>query len=227
MQRPRTPGAVQLGRLLLLLESLMWLAGAGVLIYIGVWLLGAGSAVVGSGDPDYLRSFRATVGAAAGVAATFAFVFAVILLVPSLLGVWSSIAIGKLRRSARGVGIFLAVLGILVDLGIVNGHYDNGNGDNVSAALPGIVLLAVNVVILYTWAFAGSTRAAFRAMRPAPVMYAAPPPGGGPVPQGYAPAPAYPQAGYPQPQAGYPQPAPAPPPPPPAAPDPPPPPPPA
>jgi hypothetical protein len=221
MQRPRTPGAVQLGRLLLILESLFWLALAGLFIYAGVWVLGASGAVESAGDPAYVHQFRSAVGAAAGVAAGFFFFFAVLMLVPSLLGLWSGIAIGKLRSSARIVGIVLAVIGILLDIGLLNLHYDNNNGDSGSAALPGLVLLIVNVAILYLWAFAGSTRAAFRAMRPAPVAYAAPPPGTAPYPQGY-PAP---QQGYPaqQPYAAA-EPAPAPPPPPPADPPPPPPP---
>jgi hypothetical protein len=191
MQRPRVPGSLTLGRVLLLVESVLWLLGAVAVAGVGVWFLSAGGAL--SNRLQQLGYSGANVSAAAGVVGGTVLAFAVVILVISVIGIWSGAAMGRLTTGPRVTGIVLASLGLL--LGIVSAlgsarttvHVTTGPSFRGSP-IPGIIIIVVNLLIIWALGFSGKTRAAFRSL---------PPPTGYPAmaPAGYGPPPAYGQPG--------------------------------
>jgi hypothetical protein len=190
MQRPQVPGSVTLGRVLLIVESVLWLLGAIAIAGVGVWFLSAGGDLVNRLH-QLGYSGANVVSATAGVIGGTVLAFAVVILVISIIGIWSGAAMGRLTAGPRVTGIVLASLGLL--LGIV-GALDatratvhTTTGAFRGSPIPGIVIIVVNLVILWALGFSGKTRAAFR--RLPPPTYA------GMAPAGYGPPPAYGQPG--------------------------------
>jgi hypothetical protein len=187
-QRPRVPGSLILGRVLLLVESVLWLLGAVAVAGVGVWFLSAGGAL--SNRLQQLGYSGANVSAAAGVVGGTVLAFAVVILVVAIIGIWSGVAIGRLTTGPRVTGIVLASLGLLI--GIVSAL--GTSRANVHAGtfrgtpIPGIIIIVVNLLIIWALGFSGKTRAAFRSL-PAPTGYPAM------APAGYGPPPAYGQPG--------------------------------
>ena len=190
-QRPRGPGSLILGRVLLLVESVLWLLGAIAVAGVGVWFLSAGGTLVNR--LQQIGYSGANVSAAAGVVGGTVLAFAVVILVISVIGIWAGAAMGRLTAGPRVTGIVLASLGLL--LGIVSAlgsarttvHMTTGPSFRGSP-IPGIIIIVVNLLIIWGLGFSGKTRAAFRSL---------PPPTGYPAmaPAGYGPPPAYGQPG--------------------------------
>ncbi len=199
MQRPRVPGSLTLGRVLLLVESVLWLLGAVAVAGVGVWFLSAGGAL--SNRLQQLGYSGANVSAAAGVVGGTVLAFAVVILVISFIGIWSGAAMGRLTGGPRVTGLVLASLGLIVGLlSTVGGsqtYVDTSNGTTFqSSPIPGLILIVLNVAIIWTLGLAASARAAFGGVRAGAGYPMAPPPGYGPPPgyppPGYGPAPGYP-----------------------------------
>ncbi|MGA8015890.1 MAG: hypothetical protein WCB85_08245 [Candidatus Dormiibacterota bacterium] len=203
MNRPPVPGSVTLGRVLLIIESVLWLL-LGLLAGLGgaLWFAGVRAlnlqqyGTAGNG-------VRLAADAIGGVLIGFGVVVAVL----AILGIWSGAAMGRLTGGPRVTGIVLACLGIVIGLfGAIGGSQtftDTTSGSTIRGnPIFGLVLIVLNLIIVWALGFAGSARAAFR--RLPPPGYAA----AGPyIPPGY---PAWPQAqpGWPTTQQGAPPPPP-------------------
>jgi hypothetical protein len=189
MQRRQVPGSVTLGRVLLIVESVLWLLGAVAVAGVGVWFLSAGGALVNR--LQQIGYSGANVSATAGVIGGTVLAFAVVILVISTIGIWSGAAMGRLTTGPRVTGIVLACLGLLI--GIVGALASSRTttvhtvGTFRGTPIPGIIIVVVNLLILWALGFSGKTRAAFRSL---------PPPGyAGMAPAGYGPPSAYGQPG--------------------------------
>lgn len=220
MYRPPVPGMVTLGRVLIIIESVLWALVALYTVVVGAVLNGASS------------SFGPFAGYGSRIAAG-AIIIGIAMLAMAVGGVWSGIAIGRLTTAPRVIGIILCTLGFLLGLFILIGSSStsvtvNGNTSSGGGAVFGIILMAVNGLIIYGWGIDGNSRAAFRSVTPGgypqspQMMYGGPPPAGqlpansgsygapqqpyGAPPPAYPPQPGYAQQGYPQ-QPGYPPPA--------------------
>ena len=106
MQRPQVPGSVTLGRVLLIVESVLWLLGAVAVAGVGIWFLSAGSALVNR--LQQVGYSGANVSAAAGVVGGTVLAFAAVILIVAIIGIWSGAAIGRLTTGPRVTGIVLA-----------------------------------------------------------------------------------------------------------------------
>jgi len=241
MQRPPVPGSVTLGRVLMIIESVLWLIAGVLLAVVGI-LAAAGTLTIHtirvSGSTGTVSAHSVGVGLA---------VFGVIVLVLAIVGLWSGVAMGRLTSGPRVTALVLATLGIVIGvlsaLGSSRTYVDVTTGKTYqSTPIAGIVILVINLLIVVAIGFAGSARAAFRSLPAAAYPLAAPPmgypgypgapssyPGApgqgypGAPPQAYpgvpapgypAPPPSYPAPppGVPSPPAGYPAPPPPPPP---------------
>ena len=221
MLRRPVPGTVTLGRVLLVVESALWLL-FGVLMFVGAIAIlsavsgGGGSVFPWAGaPPSSLQGGFTTIG-------VFVLVLGVAVVGMAGAGIWSAIAMGRLGGGARVTGIVLASLGAAVGIlntigGFTLGYLPGSGGAGTigySTAVPGLVLLAVNVLIISALALNRSAQEAFR--RPPPGVYAMAPPVAYAPPYGYPPPPqpyAYPpqQLQYPGQPPGYPAPPPGPP----------------
>ena len=189
MQRPRVPGSLILGRVLLIVESVLWLLGAIAVAGVGVWFLSAGGALVNR--LQQLGYSGANVSAAAGVVGGTVIAFAVVILVISVIGIWSGAALGRLTAGPRVTGIVLASLGLLIGIAGALGTSRttiHAAGTFRASPIPGIIIVVVNLLIIWALGFSGKTRAAFRSLPPPP-GYAAT------APAGYSPPPASGQPG--------------------------------
>jgi hypothetical protein len=221
MYRPPVPTWVTVARVLIIIESILWLLLGVLFIAVGVFVGGATSNL-----PAGLSGYA---GSVVGVL----IVFAVVIMALAALGIWSGIALGKLTGGPRISAIILCALGVIVGLLSLagGGTHTTSDGTTVTGSSPllGVIIIVVNALIIYGLAFDGHSRAAFRSATPGgymaapPMMYNAPPPSGSlppgsgsyGAPQGYPPQQqgyppqqqGYPQAppGYPQPPPGYPQ----------------------
>ena len=202
MQRPPVPGSVTAGRILLVVESVLWLVTGAALAVVAV-LTAAG--VV---HPHGLRNGHGGVLSAAAGVAIAAGIGGVIILALAGTGLWAGIAMGRLNPRARTVAILLACLGLAVGLLTVVGGRPAITATGRTAgggSILGAVEIIVNAAILWTLGLSGSARRAFR------WLPAGAGPGPAPIPAEYrawaqGPPPAAP------PLASYPPPPPPPPP---------------
>ncbi|MGI8848248.1 MAG: hypothetical protein ACR2GX_08325 [Candidatus Dormibacteria bacterium] len=204
MYQPPVPTWVTVGRVLIIVEGALWALLAVLLALAGAFVGSLGNSFPGAGN------------FASGVTSVFIIV-ALVILALAVLGIWSGVAIGKLTAGPRITGIVLCSLGLI--LGVLslfgNGHvtsetdvngYTTTSSSGGSSLVFGIILIALNALIIYSWAIDAAARAAFRGrasganMAGTPMMYGAPPPGTLPPGSGSYGAP---QQGYPQ-QPGYP-----------------------
>src|ERR1019366_3581963 len=206
MQRPQVPGSVTLGRVLLIVESGLWLLGARAVAAIGVWFLSAGKEEVVN-RLQQVGYTGANVSASGAVIGGTGLACAVVIFVIAVIGIWSGATMGRLTAGPRVTGIVLASLGLLI--GIVaaldrsRATVNTAAGTFRDTPLPGIIIAVVNLLIIWALGFSGKTRAAFRSLPPPPPGYAAM------APAGYGPPPAY---GQPAASDAYPPPPPPPPP---------------
>ena len=188
MQRPPVPGSVTLGRVLLILESVLWLlaglavGGFGVLVFTAVANINNRLAQIGyTGTPF-------TTAEAGAVGGTLVVVGVVILII-AIIGIWSGAAMGRLTGGPRVIAIVLSCLGLVIGILSVIGGLRRGvtvtTGTTTirDTPIPGIVILAVNLVIIWCLGFARSARAAFRSLPTAAYPMTAPA-GYGPAPYG-------------------------------------------
>lgn len=200
MYRPPVPGSVTLGRVLLIIESVLWLL-LGLLAGVGgaLWFAGVRAlnlqqyGTAGNG-------VRLAADAIGGVLIGFGVVVAVL----AILGIWSGAAMGRLTGGPRVTGIVLACLGIVIGIFGAIGGSQTVTNTSTGSTLRGnpifeLVLIVLNLIIVWAIGFAGSARAAFRRL---------PPPGyaavGPSIPPGY-PAWSPAQQAWPQSQPAWPQ----------------------
>jgi hypothetical protein len=205
MQRPPVPGSVTLGRVLLIVEAALWLLGGLAIAAVGVIFLSAGS-LINNRLAQIGYSGSNVASTAAGVVGGTVLAFAVVIVILAILGIWAGVALGRLTSGPRVTGLVLATLGLILGiLSAIGGAQRASAGGTTlhSSPIPGIVLIVVNLLIIYVLGFAGSARAAFRALPPP-----AYPMGGGygPPPGGYPPAFGQPAAPFGQPGVQYGQP---------------------
>jgi hypothetical protein len=205
MQRPPVPGSVTLGRVLLIVEAALWLLGGLAVAAVGIFFLSAGATI----NNDLAKiGYTGTnvVSTAAGVVGGTVLAFAVVILILAVLGIWAGVALGRLTSGPRVTGLVLSTLGLI--LGIISALSgasrvtDGGTGIHASP-IPGIVLIVINALIIYTLGFAGSARTAFRALPPPAYPMGGgygPPPGG--YPQAFGQPAGQPVVQYGQPGAG-------------------------
>ncbi|HYA01312.1 MAG TPA: DUF3824 domain-containing protein [Candidatus Binatia bacterium] len=186
MYRPPVPGSVTLGRVLLILESALWLL-LGVLACIGGAVVLAGASNINLNQIPGLANANLTLSALGGIMLGAG----IVLLLLSILGIWSGAAMGRLTGGPRVTGIVLASLGVLVGISDTAGALAQNRP--TSTLITGIVILVVNVLIIWAIGFSGSARRAFHAV-PGQTGMPYPAPAGG-----YGPTP-----GYPMPPYGYP-----------------------
>jgi len=190
MQRPPVPGSVTLGRVLLIIESVLWLlaglavGGFGVLVFTAVANINNRLAQIGyTGTPF-------TTAEAGAVGGTLVVVGVVILII-AILGIWSGAAIGRLTGGPRATAIVLCCLGVVIGIFSVVGGLRRGATVTTGTTtlrdtpIPGIVILLVNLVIIWCSGFARSARAAFRSLPTAAYPMTAPA-GYGAAPYGQA-----------------------------------------
>ena len=179
MQRPPVPGSVTLGRVLLIIESVLWLlaglavAGFGVLVFTAVANINNRLAQIGyTGTPF-------TTAEAGAVGGTLVVVGVVILIV-AIIGIWSGAAMGRLSGGPRATAIVLACLGLVIGIFSVIGGLHRGATVTTGTTtlrdtpIPGIVILVVNLLIIWAVGFARSARAAFRSLPTAAYPMTAP-----------------------------------------------------
>ncbi|MGO8687839.1 MAG: hypothetical protein ACLQT7_11805 [Candidatus Dormibacteria bacterium] len=194
MQRPPVPGSVTLGRVLLIVEAALWLLGGLAIAAVGVLFLTAGAAINNRlAQIGYTGSN--VVSTAAGAVGGTVIAFAVVIFVLAVVGIWAGAAMGRLSTGPRVTALVLSTLGLILGiLSAVSGARTvTANGATVhGSAIPGIVLIVVNALIIWALGFSGSARAAFRSL----------PPPAYPMGPGYGPPPGYPPA-YGQPPAPF------------------------
>ena len=179
MQRPPVPGSVTLGRVLLILESVLWLlaglavGGFGVLVFTAVANINNRLAQIGyTGTP-------LTTAEAGAVGGTLVVVGVVILIV-AIIGIWSGAAMGRLTGGPRATAIVLACLGLVIGIFSVIGGLHRGAAVTTGTTtlrdtpIPGIVIVVVNLLIIWAVGFARSARAAFRSLPTAAYPMTAP-----------------------------------------------------
>jgi hypothetical protein len=203
MQRPPVPGSVTLGRILLIIESVLWLVGGIAIGGYGVLVLADASDINNRLQQIGYSGSPITTAEATAVGGTLV-VFGVIILMIAILGIWSGAAVGRLSSGPRVTGIVLACLGLVIGiLAALGGFHTRVHTSALSGTpIPGIVLVVVNLLIIWTLGLSSTGRAAFRSLPPAAYPMTAP--------AGYGPAPSFGQAAVP---ASFPDPPPPPPPP--------------
>ncbi|MGD0449260.1 MAG: hypothetical protein ABSB36_11765, partial [Candidatus Dormibacteria bacterium] len=196
MQRPRVPGSLTLGRVLLLVESVLWLLGAVAIAWVGVLFISASPAQL-TNRLQQAGYTGANLSASAGVIGGTILAFAVVLLVVSIIGIWSGAAMGRLTAGPRVTGIVLATLGLLIGIVAAVGrtHTTVHTGTFRASPIPGIIIIVVNLLIIWALGFSGKTRAAFRSLPPPTGYPAMAPAGYGGPPPAYVQPPAYGQPG--------------------------------
>jgi hypothetical protein len=220
LHRAQAPAIVTAGRVMVIVESSLWLLLGLILTVSGIGLIVAAGSIAVPRFPG-LSVAGSAIGGAVLVAAA-------VVLGLAGAGIWSGIAMGRLSRGARVTALVLASLGVIAALlmlssGLQPAQTITQPDESVTtlSATPtlvlGIVDLLFNAAIIWSAGFAAATRNAFRGtaggLPPAALPFA-----GGAYP-GWSPAPppAAPGWGAPLPPADAPaSPAPPPPPPPPA-----------
>jgi uncharacterized membrane protein len=147
LSSPPIPGAVRAARVLLRIESAVWLVFGTLLIIGGVIVLGGGSGVPGivnNDDPGFAPSIgRLALG------------LGVVMAVTGCWGVWTD---RSMRWPARGnylsALLFCAVWIIVGLVWVVI----------ATTPIPGLVAITLNAVILVSLAVPSSSRAAFRGL---------------------------------------------------------------
>jgi len=180
MQRPAIPGSVTLGRALVIVESALWLLaglGAG-----GFGALVAATPLAGINNRLQQIGYSGTLTNAqvAHLGVTL-IVIGVIIVVAAVIGIWSGAAMGRFSSGPRTTAIVLACLGLVIGVAAaINGTHATTVAHTGLALrntpIPGIVIVVVNLLIVWTLAFSGSTRAAFRGLPPAAYPMTAPAP---------------------------------------------------
>jgi hypothetical protein len=230
MNRPPVPGSVTLGRVLLIVEGVLWLLLGALVILGGVALLALPNGQFANQILSNINNANVTL-TTIGVTLL---VFGAILAVLAIVGIWSGAALGRLTSGPRVAGIVLAALGVII--GLLDAVDAGSRVHTARSAIYGIVLIVLNLLILYAIAIAPSARAAFRAAAEGrryatPQGFGTPTSGAGVPPSGtylnpygqaqqpmYTPPPPYPgQPAQPQTPGYGPPPDPPPPPPPPPA----------
>ncbi len=205
METPPVPRGVTVGRILLVVESALWLA-AGIALAVVVALIATGVL-----HPHGLRNGHRGVFSGSGGVAIAAGIGGVIVLALAGTGLWAGIAMGRLNPRARTVAIVLAWVGLAVGLlTLVSARPASRTAGPAirGSSILGAAEIVLNAAILWALGLSGSARRAFRWL----------PAGAGPGPEPIPPEyPAWAQGPPPDspPAAGY---SPPPPPPPPAAP---------
>jgi hypothetical protein len=179
MQRPPVPGSVTLGRVLLIIESVLWLlaglavGGFGVVVFTAVSNINNRLAQIGyTGSP-------LTQSEAGAVGGTLVVIGAVILII-AIIGIWSGAAIGRLTAGPRATAIVLSCLGLVIGiLSVIAGlrrgaTLTTGTTTLRDTPIPGLVILVVNLLIIWSIGFTRSARAAFRALPTAAYPMTAP-----------------------------------------------------
>ena len=179
MQRPPVPGSVTLGRVLLIIESVLWLlaglavGGFGVLVFTAVANINNRLAQIGyTGTPFTTQE--------AGAVGGTLVVVGVVILIIAIIGIWSGAAMGRLTGGPRATAIVLACLGVVIGVFSVIGGLRRGatltTGTTTlrDTPIPGIVILVVNLLIIWALGFARSARAAFRSLPAAAYPMTAP-----------------------------------------------------
>jgi hypothetical protein len=184
MVRPPVPGSVTTGRVLLIVEGVLWLLLGALVLIVGIGVAALGHSFTFNGQTT-------SVGGAATAAGVAVIVVGAILVALSITGIWSGAAMGRLTGGPRVTGLVLASLGLLLGiLSAVGGSETFTNASTgttyQSSPVPGIVLIVVNALIIWGIGLSGSARAAFGGLRPAGYPIA--------PPLGYGPAPGYPMA---------------------------------
>ncbi len=197
MQRPPVPGSVTLGRILLIIESVLWLlagllvGGFGVLVFTSVANINNRLAQIGyTGTPFTTQE--------AGAVGGTLVVVGVVILIIAIIGIWSGAAMGRLSGGPRATAIVLACLGVVIGVFSVIAGLRRGTSLTTGTTtlrdtpIPGIVILVVNLLIIWGVGFTRSARAAFRSLPTAAYPMTAP--------AGYAPG-AYSPGAYGSPVA--------------------------
>jgi hypothetical protein len=176
MHRPTVPGAVTLGRVLLIVESSLWILG-------GLMAVGFGALIIATAwsDPDIPSIVPP--GAAEDAGAVLVGL-GMGILGGAGAGLWSGIAMGSLTRGPRGTGIALASVGALLGLGVSVSGFGPATAFSSGPLVLGLTILVPNVVIIWALGLDERAQAAFRGLAA----------GGYPVPasMGYGPPMGYP-----------------------------------
>ncbi len=177
MVRPPVPGSVTLGRVLLIVEAVLWFLGGVVIVLAGVAVLAIPNGSVASQILSNVHNANVTF-TTIGVSLI---VSGVIMAVIAIVGISAGVGLRRLTTGPRVTGLVLATLGLLI--GLVDLVGAGRRVHDARSAVAGVILIVLNLVILYAIGFAPGARAAFRAMAAsrqygAPAGFAAPSSGG-------------------------------------------------
>jgi len=158
MVRPPVPGSVTLGRVLLIVEAVLWLLGAIAIALAGVAVLAVPNGSVASQVLSNVHNSNVTL-TTIGVSLVVA---GVVMAVIAVVGISAGASLRRLTTGPRVTGIVLATVGLLI--GLVDLVGAGRRVHDARSAIAGVILIALNLVILYAIGFAPTARAAFRAM---------------------------------------------------------------
>jgi hypothetical protein len=177
MHRQTLPGAVTVGRVLLVVESSVLMlggllaAGFGALIIATAWSGANRTSIV----PPQAAADGGTLVVGLGMG----------ILGVAGAGLWSGIAMGSLTHGPRQTGIALASVGALVGLGVSVSGFGPGTAFSSGPLVLGLIILVPNVVIIWAIGLDERAQAAFLGL-PAG-GYPIPASGGYGPPMGYSP----------------------------------------
>jgi hypothetical protein len=171
MQRPSVPGSVTVGRTLVIVESVLWLVAGLAAGGFGALVTATSPANINHRLQQIGYSGTLTNAQIAHLGVTL-IVLGAIMVVAALVGIWAGAAMGRLTSGPRTTAIVLGCVGLVIGIGLaLNGAHVSSTAQTGFAVrdtpIPGIVIVVVNLLIVWTLAFNGTTRAAFRGL-PAP-----------------------------------------------------------
>ena len=112
MYRPPVPGSITLGRVLLIVEGVIWLLLGALVIVGGAFILSVPTGQFASQILSNVNNVNVTLR---GIGTAFLVVGAVIVIF-AIVGIWSGAALRRLTAGPRVTGIVLATLGVIIGL---------------------------------------------------------------------------------------------------------------
>ncbi len=180
MYRPPAPASVTVGRVLVIVESGLWLLLGLILGVAGLGLMLAATSLTLPGFPGFAVSGSAIGGTVLAAA--------IVVIGLAVAGIWAGVALGRLRGGARVTALVVASLGVIAALLMLSSGLQPGqtitrpNGTAITVSTtPSLVLGSLNVLlnaaIIWCIGIAPTTRDAFRGTGPGLLPMAVPHPG--------------------------------------------------